>query len=159
MKQEVLDLYDNNFNKLDKKIIRRIDKIPENTNIMASYILIKNNDKYLLEQSTERNNFSWAIPGGLVLTNENGEQGLKRELREELGLENISIKYIDTIKFPYNNYIFNIYQTEDEIELDKLSLQSEEVLQVKWYSKKEILKLINEERIPRGYAYILEKYM
>ncbi len=159
MKQEVLDLYDNNFNKLDKKIIRRIDKIPENTNIMASYILIKNNDKYLLEQSTERNNFSWAIPGGHVLTNENGEQGLKRELREELGLENISIKYIDTIKFPYNNYIFNIYQTEDEIELDELSLQSEEVLQVKWYSKKEILKLINEERIPRGYAYILEKYM
>lgn len=159
MKQEVLDLYDNNFNKLDKKIIRRIDKIPENTNIMASYILIKNNDKYLLEQSTERNNFSWAIPGGHVLTNENGEQGLKRELREELGLENISIKYIDTIKFPYNNYIFNIYQTEDEIELDKLSLQSEEVLQVKWYSKKEILKLINEEKIPRGYAYILEKYM
>lgn len=159
MKQEVLDLYDNNFNKLDKKIIRRIDKIPENTNIMASYILIKNNDKYLLEQSTERNNFSWAIPGGHVLTNENGEQGLKRELREELGLENISIKYIDTIKFPYNNYIFNIYQTEDEIELDELSLQSEEVLQVKWYSKKEILKLINEEKIPRGYAYILEKYM
>ena len=159
MKQEVLDLYDNNFNKLDKKIIRRIDKIPENTNIMASYILIKNNDKYLLEQSTERNNFSWAIPGGHVLTNENGEQGLKRELREELGLENISIKYIDTIKFPYNNYIFNIYQTEEEIELDKLSLQSEEVLQVKWYSKKEILKLINEEKIPRGYAYILEKYM
>ena len=83
MKQEVLDLYDNNFNKLDKTVLRRIDEIPENTNIMMSYILIKNNDKYLLEQSTERNNFKWAIPGGHVLTNEDGEQGLKRELYED----------------------------------------------------------------------------
>lgn len=159
MKQEVLDLYDNNFNKLDKTIIRRIDKIPENTNIMASYILIRNNDKYLLEQSNERNNFKWAIPGGHILTNEDGKQGLKRELREELGLENIAIKYIDTIKFPYNNYIFNIYLTEDQIDISKLVFQPEEVLQVKWYSKDEILKLIEEEKIARGYAFILEKYM
>ena len=159
MKQEVLDLYDNNFNKLDKTIIRRIDKIPENTNIMASYILIRNNDKYLLEQSNERNNFKWAIPGGHILTNEDGKQGLKRELREELGLENIAIKYIDTIKFPYNNYIFNIYLTEDQIDISKLVFQPEEVLQVKWYSKNEILELIKEGKIARGYAFILEKYL
>ncbi len=157
--QEVLDLYDNNFNKLDKTIIRRIDEIPENANIMMSYILIKNSGKYLLEQSTERNNYKWAIPGGHVLTNENGEQGLKRELREELGLENINIKHIDTIKFPYNNYIFNVYLTEDEIDTSKLTFQPEEVLQVKWYSKNEVLELIKEEKISRGYAYILKKYM
>lgn len=159
MNQEVLDLYDNNFNKLEKTIIRRIDEIPENTNIMMSYALIKNNDKYLLEQSTERNSFKWAIPGGHVLTNENGEEGLKRELKEELGLENINIKHIDTIKFPYNNYIFNIYLIEDDINIDDLSFQTEKVIKVEWFSKTEILKLIEEDKIPRGYAYILERYM
>ena len=159
MKQEVLDLYDNNFNKLGKTVLRRIDEIPENTNIMMSYILIKNNDKYLLEQSTERNNFKWAIPGGHVLTNEDGEQGLKRELYEELGLENICIKYIETIKFPYNNYIFNIYLTEDEIDINRLVFQPEEVLQVKWYNKSEILELIREKKIAKGYAFILQKYV
>ena len=159
MKQEVLDLYDNNFNKLDKTIVRRVDKIPEDANIMMSYILIKNNDKYLLEQATERNHFKWAIPGGHVLTNEDGEQGLKRELREELGLENLCFEYIDTIKFPYNNYIFNIYLTNDEVDVSKLVLQPDEVLQVKWYSKNEILELIKEGKIARGYAFILEKYL
>lgn len=159
MKQEILDLYDNNFNKINKTIIRRVDEIPKNTNIMMSYVLIKNNDKYLLEQATERNEYRWAIPGGHVLSNENAEQGLRRELKEELGLENIGFKHIDTIKYPYNNYIFNIYLIENEIDISKLVFQPDEVLQVKWYSKSEILKLISEEKISRGYAYILKSYM
>lgn len=159
MREEILDLYDNHFHKLDQTIIRRVDEISEGTNIMLSYALIKNQDKYLLEQTTERNHFKWAIPGGHVLSGENGEQGLKRELKEELGLESVTIKHVDTIRFPYNNYIFNVYAIEDEINIDHLTLQLKEVTQVKWYRKEEILRLIQEDKIPRGYAYILEHYM
>ena len=155
MKKEVLDLYDNNFNKLNKTIIRRVDEIPENTNIMLSYVLIKND----VEQATKRNNFKWAIPGGHFLTNETAERGLRRELEEELGLKNIDFKHVDTIKYPYNNYIFNIYLIEKKINISDLILQPDEVVQVKWYSKDDIMKLIEEEKIARGYAYILKKYM
>lgn len=156
---EVLDLYDDNFNKLDKKIVRRVDEIPEHTNIMQSYILIKNNGKYLLEQSTEKNNFRWSIPGGHVLTNETPEMGLNRELKEELNISNLSYKKIDTVKFPYNKFIFNVFYSEDLIDLNSLSFQKEEVIQVNWFTKEEILKLIEEEKIARGYAFILNKYM
>lgn len=45
MKQDILDLYDDNFNKLNKTIIRRVDEIPECENIMQSYILIKKGEK------------------------------------------------------------------------------------------------------------------
>ena len=159
MKQEILDLYDEEFNKTNKTIIRRVDEIPEGTNIMQSYILIKNEDKYLLEQATERNNYKWAIPGGHVLSGETPEVALKRELNEELGISNLNYQKIDTIKFPYNSYIFNVFYSETIIDIDSLVLQPDEVTQVKWYSKKEIFELIDKDKISRGYAYILKNYI
>lgn len=159
MKDEVLDLYDDDFNKLNKTIIRRKDEIPEGANIMQSYILIKNNDRYLLEQANERNHYRWAIPGGHLMSGETPEIALNRELKEELNIENINYKKIDTIKFPYNKFIFNVFYSDNIININDLKFQQEEVVQVKWYTKDEILKLIEEEKIARGYAFILKKYM
>lgn len=34
MDKEILDLYDDNFNNLNKTIIRRVDEIPDGANIM-----------------------------------------------------------------------------------------------------------------------------
>lgn len=156
---ELEDLYDINFNKLNKTIRRRIDEIPEGCYVMMSYALIKNNDKYLLEQATSRSNNTLAIPGGHILSGEDGLTGLKRELKEELNLENLNIKHIDTIIYPYNSYIFNIYLIEDEININDLVYDPNEVVNINWYTKEELLNKIKDGKVNKGYAYILEKYL
>ena len=156
---ELEDLYDNNFNKLGKTIRRRIDDIPEGCYVMMSYALIKNNDKYLLEQATARSNNTLAIPGGHVLAGEDGLTGLKRELKEELNLEDIKVKHLDTTIYPYNSYIFNIYLIEDEIDIDSIEFATNEVVNINWYSKEEIINKIKDGKINKGYAYILENYI
>ena len=156
---ELEDLYDNNFNKLNKTIRRRIDEIPDGCYVMMSYALIKNNNKYLLEQATSKSNNTLAIPGGHVLAGEDGLTGLKRELKEELGPKNVTIKHIDTIIYPYNRYIFNIYLIEDNVNIEDLVYDSKEIINVKWYTKGEILNKIKRSKINKGYAYILENYI
>lgn len=156
---ELEDLYDSNFNKLNKVIRRRIDEIPEGCYVMMSYALIKNNEMYLLEQATARSNNTLAIPGGHVLAGEDGLTGLKRELKEELNLEDLIIKHLDTIIYPYNNYIFNIYLIEEEIDIDSIKYDSEEVVNINWYTKEDIISKIKEGKVNKGYAYILENYL
>ena len=156
---ELEDLYDGNFNRLDKTIRRRVDEIPEGCYVMMSYALIKNNDKYLLEQATARSNNTLAIPGGHVLAREDGLTGLKRELKEELNLEDIKVKHLDTTIYPYNSYIFNIYLIEDEIDIDSIEFDTNEVVNINWYSKEEIINKIKDEKINKGYAYILKQYI
>lgn len=90
---------------------------------------------------------------------ETPEQALNRELKEELNITNISYNKIETIKFTYNKYIFNVYYSEEKMNINKSKLQKEEIVQIKWFSKEEINTLIKEEQIPRGYAYILNKYL
>jgi len=156
---ELVDLYDINFNKVNKTIRRRVDEIPEGCYVMMSYALIKNNNKYLLEQATSRSNNTLAIPGGHLLSGEDGLTGLKRELKEELNLDNLSIKYIDTIIYPYKSYIFNIYLIEDEIDINKIEYDTNEVVNINWYTKEEIYNYIKEGKVNKGYAFILENYL
>lgn len=156
---ELEDLYDKKINKLNKTIRRRVDEIPEGCYVMMSYVLIKNNNKYLLEQATARSNNTLAIPGGHVLAGEDGLSGLKRELKEELNLENVTVEHLDTIIYPYNSYIFNIYLIEDDIDINSIEFDSNEVVNINWYTKEEILNKIEEGKVNKGYAYILEQYI
>lgn len=156
---EILDLYDNYFKKLNKTIIRRVDEIPENTNIMLSYAIIKNNNKFLLEQTTSRNAYKWCFAGGHLQHNETAISALKRELKEELNLTDINPTKLATIKYPQKNFIFNIYLINDQIDTDKLEYQSDEVNQINWFKKEELIRLVDEDKILEPHKLIITKYI
>ena len=89
--------------------------------------------------------------GGHVLAGEFGEQALIREVKEELGIEvkENEIKYLvgsisSNVKGNIiNNHFNECYIITKQVEINEIELQNEEVEEIKWFSKQEILKRIN----------------
>ena len=159
---EILDLYDDFGNKLNKTIVR--GEIPQDgENIMLSIIFIKNKEgKYLIQKSSKEKGGEYASTGGHVTHNEDSYKTIVRELDEELGINNTNdkIKYITTFKYPNRYCLFAVYLIEDiSIDLTKLHLQKEEVEKVMWLSKEEIIKLINNGSFLESHGYIFNNYI
>lgn len=118
------------------------------------FIFNKNNDVLLQKRSSNKKLWPnlWDITaGGHVLAGEFGSQALKRELAEELGVKakDSEIKYLVgsisiNIKENVINKHFNeCYIVTKDIDISEIKLQEEEVSEIKWFTKQEILSRIN----------------
>ena len=131
----------------------------------AVAVFIINSKKQVLLQKRSKNKKMWPdmwdiSAGGHVLTGEFGFQAIIREIKEELGLsvkkeEIIFIgcspsinKKGDILNKHFNEY----YIVTKDIDEKNLSLQKEEVSEVKWIKKEEII-----ERIRNNYDRITDK--
>ncbi len=123
----------------------------------AVTIFIINSNRQVLLQKRSKNKRMWPdmwdiTAGGHVLTGEFGFQAIIREVKEELGIElnkneiiflgsalssNISRNII-------NNHFNEFYVVNKNIDENKLKLQEEEVSEVKWIDKEDIIKRIND---------------
>lgn len=89
----------------------------------ATAAIIRVNDKILLtERKREPFKGTYDLPGGFVDNNETAEEGLQREIMEELNLKVSDLKYINS--FP-NQYLYKqvLYHTLDiifEVRLNNL---------------------------------------
>lgn len=122
----------------------------------AVYGFIFNQNEEVLLQKRSRTKKLWPglwdiTTGGHVLAGEFGEQALIRELKEELGIEikQNEIRYLvgstsTNVKGNIvNNHFNECYIITKEIDTEKIQLQKEEVEEIKWFSKQEILERIN----------------
>lgn len=122
----------------------------------AVAVFIINSKKEVLLQKRSPNKKMWPnlwdiSAGGHVLAGEFGFEAIIREIKEELGIdiENKDILCLGAstsinIKGDILNKHFNEYYIVNKsIDISKLNLQKEEVSEVKWFNKDEILKRIN----------------
>ena len=131
----------------------------------AVAVFIINSKKQVLLQKRSKNKKMWPdmwdiSAGGHVLAGEFGFQAIIREIKEELGLSvkkeeiifigcSTSInKKGDILNKHFNEY----YIVTKDIDEKNLSLQKEEVSEVKWINKEEII-----ERIKNNYDGITDK--
>lgn len=120
------------------------------------FIFNKNGDVLLQKRSNNKRLWPnlWDVTvGGHVLKGEFGRQALIREIKEELGItvKEDEIKYLVGSKSSntkgniINNHFNECYIIEKNIEVNNITLQEEEVSDIRWFKKKEILERINND--------------
>lgn len=145
---EFWDIYDRN-RVLTGKFHLRGNPLRNNEYHLVVHVCIFNSKNELLIQQRQLHKRGW--PGmwdvsaaGSALAGEDSITAAERETREELGYE------VDlTEERPYFTMNFisgfdDFYLVQRDIELDQLTLQSEEVRAVRWANKEEILEMVRE---------------
>ena len=146
---EKRDLYDINRT-LTGRTIYKGEHIPDNNYIVVVLVFIQNNEgNFLIQKRSKMKNGKYATTGGHPKSGESSLQGIISEVKEEIGLEinpeNLKLYYTgrsDSEKVFWDDY----YIKMNVPDIQKLTLQDEEVESVCWLSIDEINSLMKENK-------------
>lgn len=107
--------------------------------LVGAGAIIYKDRKILLQRRAD--NGTWAIHGGCLELGETVEETVRRELKEEIGIVPINLRFYKIVSgedmhFRYSNgfevYGVNIIYLCDEYE-GELKIDNDEVLEIKWF--------------------------
>lgn len=114
--------------------------------IIVGGVIEKDGKFLLVQEAQEKCRGKWNIPAGHLDPNETIFEGAKREVYEECGckVELLGVLEIGNRVLPNNSWISVIFATEliDE----NIKYNSDEILDVKWFTFEEILSMKDELR-------------
>ena len=148
---EVLDLYDNKKQKLNKTIVRSEGEPQDGEYKLSVHAwLLNSKGKILVQKRNEnlkRNPGKWAFTGGAVDTGETSLEGAIREIKEEIGItvNNDEIEYLLSLK--REKGFVDVWLVKKDVSIDEIVLQKDEVSEVKWVSLKELIELAESEKM------------
>ena len=147
--EELLDVYDKN-KKLTGKIIDRksIELLNDNEYVITVHCFIINLSNQILvtqRSLTKNRGGKWEETHGALRTGETSVEGIKRELKEEIGLD-VQISELRLIKtFIRKNKIRDVYILKKNIPLKKIKLNDGEVMNCKYVDLKKFKKMIKNK--------------
>lgn len=150
---ELWDLYDVHRNKTDQTWVRGEKLQPGNYHLVV-HVCIFNSDGEMLIQQRQPFKEGWpnlwdVTVGGSAVSGDTSQTAARRELFEEIGLDVDFGRIRPHLTINFERGFDDIYLIENNVELQTLKLQYEEVQNVKWASREEILAMIkNGEFIP-----------
>ncbi len=159
---ELLDVYDDNGNITGRTIIRG-DKtaiLNENEHIAVAVIFIENdNGEFLIQKTSQEKGGKFSSTGGHVDSGETPLETIKREVKEELGV-NIEQKQIEEYGFLlYDKPLRYLYYLKKNLLIDSLTIQKEEVEYVKYMDVSEIRKLIEKNQMLKSHGIMFNELM
>lgn len=157
---EFWDVYDQ-YRKKTGKVIERGQPLGKDDYHLVVHVVIFNSKGEMLIQQRQSFKEGWPnmwdiTVGGSALQGENSQQAAARELFEEISIV-YDFKRIRPTITTNHAYGFNdIYILELDLDLHTLTLQYEEVQDVKWATKEEILSLITDHRFIPYYPSFID---
>ena len=123
------------------------------------HLIIMNKDKtkVLLQKRSNTKDLypnTWDISvGGHIMSKESDKEAVKRELKEELGIESSNIELVKKYREELNNNgvdskeIVSLFIMQIDENVEKFKLQKEEVSNIKWFTKIEMENLIKDRKV------------
>ncbi len=146
---EYWDLYDADRTPLGRTI-KRGDAFAEGEYYVCCEVWVRNSEgKFLMTQRhpDKKAGGLWEFTGGGVLAGETTRQAAVRELDEELGVHADESELSLLEVYRHKNYFMDIFVVRRDIDVNTLTLQPEEVVDAKWVSGEELLRMIEEKKV------------
>lgn len=147
---EILDIY-TPLHERTGRSIRRGEPIGEGDRLLVAHVCVLNGRNEMLCQlrSPAKGHYGgrWDLTaGGFVLSGEDAGTSALRELEEEVGLalrpEDLRFVFTEPFSYVLDDY----FLTRAEADPDALTLQEEEVSEVRWFSQEEVIAMIGDGR-------------
>ena len=149
---ELRDLYDKNSNQTDKTY-HKGEPIPEGYYPMVVMVVIKNSKgEFLMQKRVESKGGDWGVTGGHPKAGETPLEGIITEVKEELELDFQNENFIEYDSGCDGKDCYKMYFVEKDIDLKDITIQQEELSEVRWFSMEELnhmveTKELNEDQI------------
>ena len=154
---EKRDLYNENRKLINKTIFKNED-IPSENYILMVVAFIENLDgRYLIQKRSELKGGEWAFTGGHPKHGESSLEGVKTEIKEELGIVVENPILFKSVKG--KNVFCDLYYVKQDINLNDVVKQDEEVSEVMLVTKEEIDSLFSEGIFKKGHYMMFNDYL
>lgn len=146
---EIWDLYTKDRIKTNETMLRGT-QITKGFYRLVVHVCIFNSQEEMLIQQRQPFKSGWSnmwdiTVGGSAIAGDTSQSAGEREVYEEIGY-NLSLAGIrPSITINFDEGFDDMYLIQQNLDISKLKLQDEEVKDVRWASKEEILTMIEEE--------------
>lgn len=145
---EILDLYTKDRT-LAGITMKRGEQVPEGLYRLIVHVCIFNSKGELLIQQRQPFKQGWSnlwdlSVGGSAVSGDTSALAAEREVKEELGLHLPLEGTRPALTVYFKDGFDDFYIVEKDIDLTDLTLQYEEVQDVKWATKEDIIRLVDE---------------
>lgn len=160
---EIFDIYDSSGRVTGRTAVKGTACTGDDYYLGVHVYIYNEKGQFLIQKRAENKAFmpgEWEILLEHTIASENGIDTAVRGVREELGLSygQEKFKFIARIIRRDFNHITDVFFLEANIDIDHVNIQTQELSQLKWISKEEMLCMVKKMQNYRPKEYVENIY-